>query len=167
MDGTALALMASALWAQQSPLGLLLVRVDEFAAYTAFHGEGAASACWEQVHRCLLEQLRGTTDRVSLLAPGTVAVLMPGVGESAGSDVGERLRAGIEALAIPHLGLVPAGLVSVSVGVASLMPSPGRKPVALFAAAEQALRAGRRDGGNCVRIGRLERVPADGNQPGG
>lgn len=161
MEQTTFARLASTLWAQEAVLGLVLLRIDRFAAYETFHGAPAAAATSAAVLRTAREQLRGTTDRLLVLGPAAAAVLLPDAGEAACGEIAERLRAGVEQLALPHLGLTPAGLVTVSTGAASLPTTQSVSAAGLVTAAERALSAACTAGGNCGRIG----APAPAGAP--
>ncbi len=148
--------LAASLWTQAEsanrPLGLVLAEIDVFVGYADFHGPVAADACREAVLCCLREQLRNDNDRLAGIGAGITVALLPGAGATAAGEVAERLREAVAALALPHLGRDPVGLVTLSAGVASLAPGQGRGVADLFAAAERALRAAKREGGNCIRI---------------
>lgn len=148
--------MAEAAWREAAAagraLGLVIAELDGYGPYLEFHGAVAAESCVQNVLRCLREQLRGETDRIGAIGGACCAVLLPGAGAGAAADVGERLRAAVAALALPNLGLTPVGTVTLSVGAASLAPEGAGGVGELFAAADRAVRAARREGGDTVRI---------------
>ncbi len=154
---------AGRLWREaetaRKPLGIVVFVIDHLSEYASFYGSAATESCRLAVLCCLREQLRGASDHVAELGGGIVAVLLPGAGTAECSDVAERLRAGVEALALPHLGITPPGVIGLSAGAASLVPGAGRNAALLFDAAGRALREARRSGGNAVRIG-MEAVAA-------
>ena len=76
-------------------------------------------------------------------------VLLPGVGPQGAVNVGERLRAAVEALALPH-GAAGASVVTLSVGAASLVPSQDATPDRLLKAADEALYQAKERGRNRV-----------------
>jgi diguanylate cyclase (GGDEF)-like protein len=146
-------------WAQAeeagSDLGLIIVDIDKFKAFNDFYGHAAGDSCLQAIARCLGEQLRGTADLVARLGGEEFAVLMPGLGEEASADVAERLRAAVERLELPNLGIGRAGLVTVSAGVATRLAGAST-PLLLFEAADAALYGAKRSGRNRVCVSTLE-----------
>ena len=63
----------------------------------------------------------------------------------------ERIRAAIQALAIPHALSPSAGVVTASLGVASVIPSPLVTPAERVDRTDAALYAAKRGGRNRVR----------------
>jgi len=65
------------------------------------------------------------------------------------AEVGEMIRAGIEALDLPHTGS-PCGRITVSVGIAAVTPVPSQNPLDLVEAADAGLYMAKRRGRNTV-----------------
>jgi diguanylate cyclase (GGDEF)-like protein len=63
--------------------------------------------------------------------------------------VAERLRHAVEDLCITHASS-PSGQVTISVGVASMVPGPGQDPENLLEAADSGLYRAKRRGRNAV-----------------
>ena len=130
-------------WEQQAAhggrLGLIVIDVDRFKAYNDFYGHAAGDRCLQTIGLCLREQLRGTTDLVARLGGEEFAILLPGLDEQLCADIAERMRTAIRLLELPHSGLGPHGLVSISAGVASHPATLEELPSGLFDAADSAL----------------------------
>ncbi len=133
-------------------LGLIVIDVDRFKAFNDFYGHAAGDACLKKIAVCLREQLRGTTDLVARLGGEEFAVLLPSLSEANCADVAERMRLAIQRLELPHSGLGPHGLVTVSAGVASTLIIPSQSPAALFEAADSALYEAKISGRNRVCV---------------
>ncbi len=63
--------------------------------------------------------MRGTSDQIARLGGEAFVILLPGLTEEICADVAERLRAAVQRMELPHLGLGAQGIVTVSAGVAS------------------------------------------------
>ena len=136
------------------PLGLIVVDVDWFKAYNDVYGHPAGDVCLQTIARCLREQLRGTTDHVARLGGEEFAVLLEGLNADLCGDVAERLRAGVAAMELPHIGAARPGgggaTVTISCGVASLPAHLGTSARDLMAAADAALYRAKQNGRNLV-----------------
>ncbi len=133
-------------------LGLIVIDVDRFKAFNDFYGHPAGDACLKSIAVCLREQLRGTTDLVARLGGEEFAVLLPALSEANCADVAERMRLAIQRLELPHSGLGPHGMVTVSAGVASTLVLPAHSPASLFEAADSALYQAKISGRNRVCV---------------
>jgi diguanylate cyclase (GGDEF)-like protein len=80
-----------------------------------------------------------------------LVLLLPGRDETAALEIAERLRRTVQAAAIPHRASPIAPHVTVSIGVAALVPSASRPPELLIAAADRAMYAAKLQGRNRVR----------------
>jgi diguanylate cyclase (GGDEF)-like protein len=143
-------------WAEALPeaglVGLVIFDIDKFKAYNDFYGHAGGDVCLQTVARCMREQLRGTSDFVARLGGEEFAALLPGLPLDVCGDIAERLRLAVLALELPHIGIGPGGLVTVSAGVASFIATRGQSAAALFAAADEALYAAKASGRNRVGL---------------
>jgi len=137
------------------PVGVIMVDIDRFKDYNDFYGHPAGDLCLAAIARCLRDFLRGTSDCVARFGGEEFVVLLPGVSEADCADVAERLRLAVEALELPHLGVGSRSTVTISAGVASVVPQKSRQPHSLLAAADEALYCAKRSGRNRVVIGQL------------
>ncbi len=147
------------IWSQQlaaqGRVGLIVIDVDRFKEYNDFCGHGAGDNCLKKIAVCLRDQLRGTSDQIARLGGEAFGVVLPGLSEDLCADVAERLRAAVERMELPHLGLGVSSLVTVSAGVASHCVSGGNAPSGLYQAADTALYQAKIFGRNRVCIATL------------
>ena len=156
-------------WAQESGpdragrgrLGLIVLDVDRFKAFNDFYGHAAGDSCLKKIAVCLREQLRGTTDLVARLGGEEFAVLLPRLSDAYCADVAERMRVAVEHLELPHSGLGPHGLVTISAGVASYPVFSPHTPASLFEAADAALYQAKISGRNQVCVATAAACVAD------
>ncbi len=135
-------------------LGLILLDVDNFKLYNDHYGHPGGDACLQAVAACLHEQLRGTSDLLARFGGEEFVVILPGVKLADCGDVADRLRCAVAALQIPHRGTRLEGMVTISVGAASVAPgnagpSDSGEMVRL---ADQALYAAKQGGRDCVYL---------------
>ncbi|WP_374339995.1 diguanylate cyclase domain-containing protein [Methyloversatilis sp.] len=121
------------------PLSLALVDVDHFKQYNDTYGHLAGDECLKTVASALHAVSRRPSDLVARYGGEEFALVLPETDLSGARNVGEGLCEAIRALHQPHSG-APSGHVTISVGVASVMPGSGAGgPHDLIAASDVAL----------------------------
>ncbi len=128
-------------------VALLLVEVDRLRPMTEQMGPRVADALLAGLGRQVMASLRAA-DLLARFDDAQLAIFLPQADATGALDVADRVRGMVEQLSLP--GLPEGARFSASVGVAVLRPL--HQPLnALVALAQQALRAARQSGGNCVR----------------
>ena len=142
-----------------TPISLIMIDLDHFRAYNERLGHQAGENCLKRV----ADTLRTTVGR-----PGDVVsrydgekfliVLGRTTGEGAAS-LAAKLSAAVAALELPHPASPSVEHVTISLGVATAVPSRGAtwQDIELVAVAERALAEAKQLGGN--RIARAEFQP--------
>ncbi len=131
----------------EHPMALALVDVDRFRQYNDAFGHAAGDGILKRVAGILA----GAVSKVDLVARyggEEFAVVLARADRQAAADAAEKLRAAVEAAAIPH-GAAERGRVTISVGFA-VFPADGGDLGALIDAADAALYAAKRAGRNAV-----------------
>jgi diguanylate cyclase (GGDEF)-like protein len=122
-----------------------LLDIDDFKGFNDGAGHLAGDDVLRSVARALAQQIR-TGDTLYRYGGEEFLVLLPEQSIESAALAAERLRAAVEALALPH----PAGgVVTVSGGVAALS-EPGCRPDQLFELADKALYRAKERGRNRV-----------------
>lgn len=120
------------------PVTLLMIDVDNFKLYNDRQGHQRGDACLQAIARLIQNTSRRAGD-VAARYGGDEFVLLAGTDEHGGRAMAESLRDALLECQIPHDGM-PSGLVTVSIGVATIRPSWGDNNAGpLVAAADQAL----------------------------
>ncbi len=135
---------------EASDIGVLLIDIDYFKLYNDQYGHLLGDDCLRVVAGLVHGALRRPPDLAARYASTSFAVLLPATGESGARDVADRLRASLAGAGLPH-AVSPYGLVTVSIGVASMAPAPGNAAQSLITLAEQALHDAKDAGRNRVR----------------
>jgi diguanylate cyclase (GGDEF)-like protein len=134
-------------------IAFLLLDLDFFKRLNDTHGHLAGDLCLQSVAGFVAEAVRPHGGLAARYGGEEIAVLLPGLGLDRALQVAERLRAGIEALAIPNAGS-PLGRLTASVGAAAMLPGAGQSPGGLIEAADLALYQAKAEGKNRVCAGR-------------
>ena len=120
-------------------LSLVLVDIDYFKAFNDTYGHSAGDVCLGRVARLLASALRRPADFAARFGGEEFVVLLPETSLEGAFAVAERVRAGVEAFGIRHAASPTAPVVTISAGVASVVPAAGILPPALVERADEAL----------------------------
>lgn len=122
-----------------APLALLLADVDYFKALNDSAGHLRGDECLRRLARICERVAVGELDLVARYGGEEFVLLLPGRTPEAAVELGEALRRAVadEALAHPDSPLAPH--MTISVGVAALVPTAGSSPENLVAAADRAM----------------------------
>lgn len=121
---------------QQRSVALMVFRLDHFAAYGEVYGRHAADACLRKVAHAISGSLRRAGDLTARYADDGFAVLMGEADEAQAAELAGRIAAKVRGLAIHHPRSMDDRFVTVSYGVASVVPDGPRCQPDLIALAE-------------------------------
>ena len=134
----------------RTPLALLMIDVDVFKHFNDHYGHLAGDACLQALARTLAQAGgRREGDLVARFGGEEFVVLLPGCDLQAAADVAGHIQAAIQALALPHEG-APFGIVTVSFGVASLLPERDQAPEEPLRRADRAMYLAKQNGRNRI-----------------
>lgn len=131
------------------PLALMMIDVDHFKAFNDHYGHVEGDACLRKVGVTLGSIAEDDGDFAARYGGEEFVLLLPGADVEKALATAERLRQTVHALAISHAA-APSGLVTISVGVAALVPSTERTAGHLIEAADAGLYAAKRRGRDAV-----------------
>jgi diguanylate cyclase (GGDEF)-like protein len=129
------------------PLTVGMIDVDDFKAYNDRHGHRAGDACLAAVASVLANHFNRAGELVARYGGEEFVFIVPGMDEPEASELAERVRGAIEALSIPRAD-PGAGCVTVSIGVASTLPTVEKDSETLLRQADTALYAAKAQGRN-------------------
>ncbi|OGB27123.1 MAG: hypothetical protein A3I66_14260 [Burkholderiales bacterium RIFCSPLOWO2_02_FULL_57_36] len=133
----------------QIPLSLVMIDIDHFKQYNDHYGHQAGDICLQRVAQALSHGLRQGSDLVARYGGEEFAIILPGAELAAAYRVAERVRTAVAALGEPHM-LASHGIVTVSIGIATLTPSAQIAFDQLFRNADTALYQAKHNGRNQV-----------------
>ncbi|WP_257386606.1 diguanylate cyclase [Tahibacter caeni] len=120
-------------------LALLLLDIDDFKSYNDGYGHLAGDDALRQVARVLNEALGRAEDCVARYGGEEFAVLLPQSTLADAEPVAVHVAQAIARLALPHAYSRAAPYLTVSIGVAALVPEAGLDALALVTRADGAL----------------------------
>ncbi len=131
------------------PLSLLMCDVDCFKLYNDKLGHLAGDLALKKVAAVLTENLKRPADLAARYGGEEFAIVLPDSTAEGAMAVAESCRSHLQALAIEHLD-AETNVVTMSVGVATLVPSNQSSITNLIAMADKALYAAKSGGRNRV-----------------
>lgn len=105
----------------KSSMSLLLLDVDYFKRFNDHYGHQAGDDCLRTVASTLKDSFRRPGEVAARYGGEEFAVILPGCDQAAALKHAERLRAKVAALGLSHATSDVASVVTISIGVASLM----------------------------------------------
>ena len=136
---------------EQSPLSLVMLDIDYFKLFNDTYGHVAGDDCLRKVAGILTATIQRATDFASRYGGEEFVLVLPATGEQGALTLAEKIRRGVEELAIPHEKSPVAGVVTVSIGVAAIVPMRDSEGSLLLVAADRALYQAKTAGRNQVR----------------
>ena len=131
----------------QTPVALIMVDIDQFKNYNDAYGHQAGDACLQQVAGAMRRAAGRPQDLVARYGGEEFAILLPQEDGHGAEGVARRLLDEVSLLSIPHAHSSVTPWVTVSMGLASMIPADGATPGDLIKRADallyQAKAAGR------------------------
>ena len=133
-----------------TPLALVLLDVDHFKHFNDHYGHLAGDGCLRSLARVLVQAGRRAGELPARYGGEEFVVLLPDAGWDDALETARRIQKDVWSLALPHAETSP-GIVTVSLGVASLVPSRQHMPEELVRQADSALYRAKQSGRNCLQ----------------
>jgi diguanylate cyclase (GGDEF)-like protein len=127
-----------------------MIDVDLFKAFNDYYGHLAGDACLSFLASVLREVPFRETDMAARYGGEEFAVILPGAVEDGAAILADKIRQAVADRLIPHT-LNMAGIVTISIGVATMRPVETDEHTELIRRADEALYAAKRDGRNQIK----------------
>ncbi len=136
----------------QLPLSIVLCDVDFFKRYNDTYGHLAGDDCLQRIAQGLQAAVDEPISLVARYGGEEFAIVLPRFSLNPARELAERLRDHISQLRIPHAESPLSDHVTLSLGVATVVPEPGSRVETLLDAADQALYVAKSLGRNRVAV---------------
>lgn len=149
-------------------LALIMIDIDYFKHYNDTLGHGAGDVCLRKVAAALTGSVERTCDLVARYGGEEFVVLLPNTNEDGTCQIAERMRYKVESLHIAHDRCDAMMWLTVSLGVASMVPQAHDTPAALLEQADRQLYLAKSSGRNRVcstLVGATNDAKCDAIQP--
>ena len=136
----------------QRHIGLILVDLDTFVLYNDYYGRRQGDACIIKVSQLIKEVLSNHNgqDTLARFAGEKFAIVAPDANDMVLYKMAESVREAVESHGIEHWQSKVSEVVTVSVGIACMMPTMDEDPDTIIGVAEKALYRAKENGRNRV-----------------
>ncbi|MBF0233236.1 MAG: diguanylate cyclase [Desulfamplus sp.] len=124
---------------QQTPLSLIMVDIDFFKPYNDNYGHAAGDDCLKAVAQGLMNSIERKIDIIARYGGEEFVCVLPETSAEGARLVGERLRAGVISLHLPHAYSDADDQVTVSLGAATMTAEQGSRPETIIQMADERL----------------------------
>jgi diguanylate cyclase (GGDEF)-like protein len=108
---------------EQQPLSLIMFDVDYFKRYNDHFGHITGDRCLLEIAQASQRSINRPGDLAARYGGEEFVLLLPNTRQEGAITIAERLKVEIAALALPHPQSEVSDVVTVSIGIASLLPS--------------------------------------------
>jgi len=134
------------------PLALLMIDIDHFKPFNDGYGHVTGDVCLKKVAGVVRRLVQRAGELVARYGGEEFAVLLPGSDAPHARELAESIRLEVELLAIAHAYSKVAPVITISAGVAAMIPIYGNTPGELISAADRALYYAKQTGRNRVSL---------------
>jgi diguanylate cyclase (GGDEF)-like protein/PAS domain S-box-containing protein len=127
------------------PISLLLVDVDHFKSFNDTYGHLSGDACLRRIAQSTLDSVKRAGDLVARFGGDEFTVILTDTGSDGALRVANDICESVRNCKLPHQANAK-GVVTASVGCASMTPTPGKDTAALIDLADRALYSAKRAG---------------------
>ncbi|MFB2896391.1 diguanylate cyclase domain-containing protein [Aerosakkonemataceae cyanobacterium BLCC-F50] len=124
---------------EQAPLALILCDVDYFKLYNDTYGHPAGDKCLQQIAKTLGQITKRPGDLVARYGGEEFAIILPNTPLSGAIYIAEEIQKKVKELAIAHHSSKVSNIVTLSLGVACIIPSIYSSATTLLTCADRAL----------------------------
>jgi diguanylate cyclase (GGDEF)-like protein len=137
---------------EQAPLSLLLCDIDFFKEYNDRYGHLAGDECLKQVANIIRQAAKRPADLAARFGGEEFAVILPNTDLHGASWVAKEIQDNLKQEAIAHAYSQVSLSITISIGIAEIIPSSQQSPLLLVEKADQALYRAKLHGKNqyCV-----------------
>ncbi|WP_417661172.1 diguanylate cyclase [Pseudomonas sp.] len=137
---------------EHSQLSLIMIDVDYFKVYNDQFGHVAGDDVLRRVGAALADSCSRSSDLAARYGGEEFAMILPGTSPGGARLQAEKIRRAVEALDIPHCRPETGSPVTVSIGVATVIPVAGGSSLALVEKADNGLYMAKGNGRNQIGV---------------
>jgi len=136
----------------KAPLSVIMLDIDYFKPFNDTYGHSAGDECLHKIAQALKPMVARVGELLARYGGEEFIAILPGSDITAAGALAEMLRGKVESLKIKGHDPKVSKYVTVSLGVASIIPGENGGKDALVSSADKALYRAKADGRNRVRV---------------
>jgi len=137
---------------QKRQVALSMIDIDFFKLYNDSYGHQSGDECLKKVANVLSDTLRRSADLVARYGGEEFVALLPDIDEASALKVSESMRSRVAGLGIVHKASECSDVVTISGGLAVMIPQKNTPPELLIEAADRALYRAKHKGRNRICV---------------
>ena len=137
----------------KEPLSLIIMDIDHFKKYNDTYGHVAGDYCLQQVAHALEGASQRAVDLVARYGGEEFTVVLPDTDAQGAETVAAKMMRAVSDLGIEHGASPVCGHVTISLGVATIVPTDGDTMITLVETADKMLYQAKNTGRNRYVIG--------------
>ncbi|MBT9313373.1 diguanylate cyclase [Leptothoe kymatousa] len=137
---------------ENQPLTLILCDIDYFKLYNDYYGHPTGDVCLTQVSQVLARCIRRPADLVTRYGGEEFAVVLPNTDTSGGHNVALTIQEQLAKAAIPHETSEVSENITLTMGIATVIPKHHLCPQDLLQAADLALYHAKQQGRDRIYV---------------
>lgn len=132
------------------PLSVIMLDIDYFKQYNDCYGHIEGDACLKRVAQTLSSAATRARDLFARFGGEEFVLVLPGTDEGSAAKIAERCRNLIFKEQIPHAQSPVSQILTVSLGVGTIIPSHQDDPLAFVETVDKRLYQAKQHGRNCI-----------------
>ncbi|MEH1809059.1 diguanylate cyclase domain-containing protein [Nostoc sp.] len=129
-------------------ISLLLCDIDYFKQYNDTYGHAVGDTCLTLIAQALKQTIKRSRDLVARYGGEEFVVILPNTASDGAVQVAQGIHQAIQQLNIPHTASAVKQYVTLTIGIATVIPTSDMLPLDLIKAADQALYQAKAQGRN-------------------
>jgi len=146
---------------RQEPISLIVIDIDQFKQYNDRYGHAMGDECIVTVAKALDSVASRPTDLLARYGGEEFVLMLPSTEKKAALMLAERCRAAVTDKQIPHAASSISEVVTISIGLSTMVPSETTDPNTLFDVADKMLYQAKQKGRNCIEYAWPRRPSGD------
>ncbi|MCB1733966.1 MAG: diguanylate cyclase [Gammaproteobacteria bacterium] len=134
------------------PISLLMIDVDALGAYNDALGHDAGDAAVRAIAEVMCQEAKRPSDAIGRTEHADFAALFPGIDVNGAVEIAERIRSTVHELGFPHPSSDTAQHLTISIGIAVIVPESTNGSRRLLDEANRALFDAKDAGRNCALL---------------
>jgi len=129
-------------------LSLILLDIDYFKFYNDFYGHQAGDQCLIAITQAIKHTLKRPADLVARYGGEEFVVILPNTNQKGVINIAQNIQQTIRTLGIVHQKSQVSNIITLSMGMTSIIPDSKTSPAQLIAQADKALYIAKQQGRN-------------------